>query len=121
MKSTFRSMVIMKITALVVAGVICNGTSAIAQQQQEYGVDVSFPMHYPRITTDPSNGQLDASAGNRQEFYDRYLEGCRDFYGSDGDECLKTEEDRIAMNYWQPQSMQVGQIVDDSFSTSNYF
>ena len=96
------------------------------QQQQidipvEYGIDVSFPMHYPTVTTNyahlPHN--LDPSLptppqykdmpiqplGNRQAFYDDFVNGCVEHFGKKGQRCLETEHDRVEMSLRQPQSM----------------
>ena len=87
----------------------------------EYGVDVSFPMHYDNVTTNypwlPHN--IDPSIptppeykdmpiqplGNRQGFYDNMIQGCIDYYGDKADRCITHERDRVDMNLRQPQSM----------------
>lgn len=43
--------------------------------------------------------------GNRQDFYDNYMEGCRHHEKSDHEACDQSEADRIHMNVIQPQSM----------------
>lgn len=86
-----------------------------------YGVDCSFPMHYENVTTNypwlPHN--MDPSIptppefenmpiqplGNRQEFYDEMIQGCKDYYGDKADRCTIHERDRVEMNLRQPQSM----------------
>jgi len=97
--------------------------------QKSYGVDVSFPHHHTTVSTNydwlPHNNPLYASPshpnyisppieykempvqrlGNRQDFYEHFLEGCRLHEGSDAEECDTTERDRIDMNLRQPQSM----------------
>lgn len=87
-----------------------------------YGVDVSFPMHYNGVSdnyawlphnVDPSvpvpekyKDKPVQPLGNRQEFYDNFLDGCVQFYGKQGKRCVSTERDRIDMSLRQPQSMQ---------------
>jgi len=87
----------------------------------EYGTDISFPMHYAKITNnfdwlphnkDPSLPTPEEyqdipiqPLGDRQAFYDNYIKGCIDHYGEDSP-CMEYETDRIAMNLRQPQSMQ---------------
>lgn len=68
--------------------------------QEEYGVDVSFPMHYGSIN-DPNNLLF-----NRQGIYDEYLQGCRDKYQTPPQLCDQSEDDRVAMSLSQPASMQ---------------
>ena len=86
-----------------------------------YGVDVSFPMHHGTVSTNydylPHN--VDPSIptprefedmpvqplGNRQQFYQDFLQSCRDAFGAKGKRCTQTEVDRIAMTLRQPQSM----------------
>jgi hypothetical protein len=88
----------------------------------EYGVDVSFPMHYAQVSTnypwlphnqDPSlpvpkeyQDMVIQPLGNKQEFYRNFLQGCRDAFGTKGTRCTQNELDRIAMTLRQPQSMQ---------------
>jgi len=88
----------------------------------EYGVDVSFPMHHPTVSTNfdwlPHNQDPDVSVpraykdmavqplGDRQKFYDDFIKGCVDYYGKKGRRCLETERDRVAMSLRQPSSMQ---------------
>jgi prolyl 4-hydroxylase len=87
----------------------------------EYGVDISFPMHYPNVSTNYPwlTHNVDSSLvvpteyegmpiqplGNRQEFYNNMIQGCIDYYGDKADRCLVHEKDRIEMNLRQPQSM----------------
>ena len=60
----------------------------------DYGVDESYPMHYPR-----------ASRDDRQAEYEKLINGCVDTYGKKGPLCWQNEVDRIAMSLRQPQSM----------------
>ena len=98
----------------------------LAQEQQvEYGVDVSFPMHHATVSDNYAwlEHNLDPSIptpaeykdkpvqplGDRQSFYNDFLDGCVDHYGKKGGQrCIQTEADRIEMSLRQPQSMQVG-------------
>ena len=85
---------------------------------------VSFPMHHNFVSDNyawlPHN--LDPSLpvpdeykdkpiqhlGDRQSFYNEFLDGCVKFYGEKGGRrCISTERDRIEMSLRQPQSMQV--------------
>jgi hypothetical protein len=88
----------------------------------EYGVDVSFPMHYSTVSTNyawlPHN--IDHSMqspreyedmviqplGDRQIFYKNFLESCKTHFGNRGNRCIQNEHDRISMSLRQPQSMQ---------------
>lgn len=91
-------------------------------QEVEYGVDVSFPMHRSKVSTnypwlphnvDPENnptpdeykGMPLQPLGNVQKFYDDYVQGCRDKYGKHGHLCDSTESDRVEMSLRQPASM----------------
>lgn len=79
----------------------------------EYGVDVSFPIHYAKVSDNypwlenPKDDMVTQPLGNRQAFYDEFLETCKEHFGSRGSRCVGNEMDRIAMNLRQPQSMQV--------------
>ena len=88
----------------------------------EYGVDVSFPMHYASVSTNydwlphnrdpnfPTPREYDdmpvQPLGNRQKFYQDFLQSCKDHFGIKGMRCTHNELDRIAMSLRQPQSMQ---------------
>jgi hypothetical protein len=91
----------------------------------EYGVDVSYPMHYRNVSVnyawlphnmDPVHNDVPPEykdmvvqpLGDRQSFYDSYLAGCKEKWGAKGvARCQANEDDRIAMTLRQPQSMQV--------------
>ncbi len=88
----------------------------------EYGVDVSFPMHYASVSTnyawlphnqDPNiptpreyNDMVVQPLGDRQQFYKDFIQGCRDHFGTKAIRCTQNELDRVAMSLRQPQSMQ---------------
>lgn len=98
------------------------GLDEAAEQHVEYGVDVSFPMHYSEVSTnypwlehnmDPSKpvpdkykGMVQQPLGDKQSFYKEFLKGCTEAFGKKGSRCIQTELDRIAMTLRQPQSMQ---------------
>ena len=90
----------------------------------EFGVDISFPMQSnkvsnnydwlphnidPNLPTPPEfEGVPVQKLGNKQQFYEDYMQGCRDHWGEkDAHHCDNTERDRIAMNIRQPKSMMV--------------
>jgi hypothetical protein len=97
-------------------------SNQLADEPVEYGVDVSFPMHYASVSTnypwlphnqDPSlpvpkeyQDMVPQPLGNKQKFYQDFLQGCKDAFGSKGTRCTQNELDRIAMTLRQPQSMQ---------------
>lgn len=64
----------------------------------DYGLDCSFPIHNEEL----SCGDL---LGDRKTVYDDFMQGCRDFYGKQGDRCDITEKERIEMSIRQPQSV----------------
>jgi hypothetical protein len=88
----------------------------------EYGVDVSFPIHHGKISTnypwlphniDPQHQTpreyQDMPAqplGDRETFYDDFLKSCVKHFGKRGQRCISSENDRVAMSLRQPQSMQ---------------
>ena len=91
------------------------------QSQISYGVDVSFPIHHHKVSTNydylPHNVDPTVSTpakyadmpvqplGNRQAFYDDFVDGCVKHFGKKGQRCVSTENDRIEMSLRQPQSM----------------
>lgn len=66
----------------------------------EYGVDVSFPMKQEHVDSDKGE-----PLGNRQAFYEWYIQGCMAHFGEDGSRCLENERARIKLMQEQPQSM----------------
>ena len=57
----------------------------------QYGVDCSFPIHHNEF---PSKACNHTFAEDRVKFYEEYMQGCRDYYGSKGKACDQTEQDR---------------------------
>jgi hypothetical protein len=94
----------------------------VDEEPVEYGVDVSFPIHRKKVSTNyawlPHN--MDPTTptpseftdmpiqplGDKQSYYDDFLEGCVKAFGKQGKRCISTESDRIEMALRQPQSMQ---------------
>jgi prolyl 4-hydroxylase len=66
----------------------------------EYGADVSFPMHFAEL---PPRDPDILGRDQRQQMYQDHLQGCFDYYNQE--RCMEVENDRIAMNLRQPQSM----------------
>lgn len=101
--------------------------SSNAEQGEDapiYGVDVSWPMHHPGVSTnypwllhnskpgllspDRYKDMVLQPLGNVQERYERYMNGCYEYYEKTrgkGIRCNETEESRLAMSMRQPQSM----------------
>lgn len=92
-----------------------------AEEQESYGLDVSFPVHH-RISTNydslPHNQDPKLAVpwqykdmvvqplGDREAVYAKHLQSCRDAYAPKGGMCDRFEYDRMLMNLRQPQSMQ---------------
>ena len=74
----------------------------VAAMAVQYGVDCSFPIHSDSVSNCP---QKDIFADDRQASYERFMQGCRDYYGKKGHLCDEYETDRIRMSRLQPQSM----------------
>lgn len=90
-----------------------------------YGVDISYPMHHSRVSTnypwlphnmDPSLPVPDEfldmplqPLGDVQSRYEHFIQGCVDYYNQHtqpkGERCYAGEQQRIAMTRSQPQSM----------------
>jgi len=92
--------------------------------EENYGVDVSFPIHRGEVSTnypwlphnaDPDNHPVPKEykdmpiqrLGNKKEFYRNFMQGCYDEYqkGKKGGMCDATEHDRVAMSLRQPKQM----------------
>jgi len=101
---------------------LCGLSMMVNSQGHEYGVDVSFPMHHEKVSTNydwlthnlyddvPTPKQYKDMVvqplGDREKIYNHMIEGCVKFYGDKGYRCLEYERDRVAMSLRQPQSMQ---------------
>lgn len=84
---------------LSVMAILCSMTEQAAQEG--YGVDISWPIHHASVMTDQSE------LGDRQATYDKFMQGCKDYYPDRSPSpCIYTEQDRIKMNFDQPRSMQ---------------
>mmetsp|Transcript_9987 Transcript_9987/g.20822 ORF Transcript_9987/g.20822 Transcript_9987/m.20822 type:complete len:496 (+) Transcript_9987:103-1590(+) len=71
---------------------------AKSEQQEIYGTQCSFA-----ITSETLDGCDPGMLNQRQKFYDDFMKSCFDHYSET--DCLDEEEDRLAMNIRQPQSM----------------
>jgi len=88
----------------------------------EYGVDVSFPIQHTIASPnyewlphnlDPEHNTIPRKLqdypiqplGNKQDFYENFVQGCVDAFGKKGPRCRQSEQGRIAMSLRQPQSM----------------
>jgi len=90
-----------------------------------YGADISFPHHHRKLSTnyawlphnmDPKHHPTPAKykdmpiqpLGDRQTFYENFLESCEKFYNEKKGQglCASTEENRLQMSLKQPPSMQ---------------
>ena len=92
----------MNILLIHIALLCCFAARCRASDQidNSYGVDVSFPIFSPTVSPDsPLHG--------RQEFYNEFMRGCREYEGERGSACDQVEKDRIEMSRRQPRSMVV--------------
>ena len=81
-----------------------------------YGVDRSFPIHHlaPAFYDAASDATSDPFDGaSKRDFYEEFMEGCRNRYAPEGFLCDDTEVERIEMNLRQPSSMYVS--ANDAF------
>ena len=74
--------------------------ASVEVEDGKMGIDCSFPIHSKKLGTKNCGGLV-----GRQQVYERYMQGCREYYK--GDSCDFVEGDRIKMNIRQPQSMVV--------------
>lgn len=110
--------------AILSVSLCVNRSAAVGAVEEEpvvYGTDISFPMHYARVSdnyawlphnVDPSIPTPDRYKGmavqvlsDMQSVYDESMEGCHKTYDSKYQRCASNERDRIAMNLRQPRSM----------------
>lgn len=74
----------------------------------EYGVDVSFPIHYDFFGQDASVTETLKMFGPRKiDMYKEFTTGCENFYGPKGkaQECQTSEMNRLELNRDQPKLM----------------
>lgn len=103
-----------------------NRMKELEKYDGSYGVDVSFPIHREKVSTnylwlphnkDPMHNPIPPEykdmplqpLGDRTKFYEEVMQGCYDRYdkGNKGRSCDYSERDRVAMSLRQPKSMQV--------------
>jgi hypothetical protein len=105
------------------------------QLDVSYGVDVSFPIQHEKITNNyawlPHNVDTSKQTprayrdmvvqplGDKQKFYDDFLQSCKDHFGAKGQRCVQNERDRIAMSLRQPQSMTVSKLLGKARDSQN--
>ena len=122
-----RKHVMKTILIISLLGVVLVGASDAQEQEKEppvYAYDMSFPMFNNTVSTnypwlphnvDPEKHPTPTEyenmpiqpLGDRQKFYEDYLQGCRDHWKTAGEDemCDVYEEQRIERNNQQPQSM----------------
>jgi hypothetical protein len=99
------------LASLYVVGVSCRPATAIelepasAVSSSSYGVDCSFPVFDHDLT------ECGGILGDRQTFYETFVQGCRDKFGTQAHRCDSTEQDRLEMSRRQPQSMVVSVLL----------
>lgn len=111
----------MKLLSLLLSSLLPLFISA-EDESVEYGVDVSFPIHNMKVSTnypwlphnlDPSlptpeeyKGMPIQYLGDKQKEYDEMIKGCSIKYPRPKRICQQTELDRVEMSKRQPQAMQ---------------
>ena len=95
--------------------------SLIAGEEKttEYGVDVSWPIHYPWSVIDTEDDRYNERYPNqenepasdilsdRKKIYNNFMEGCRKYFEKKPWVCDEDESDRILGNLEQPAIMMV--------------
>ena len=73
---------------------------------QQFGVDVSFPIHYNFIGADDLAKTNAVFGDERVDTYKKYMQGCINRYGGDDteSECMWNDEERLRLNLNQPQA-----------------
>ncbi|KAL7449909.1 hypothetical protein ACHAWC_001919 [Mediolabrus comicus] len=98
---------------------------------QQFGVDVSFPIHYNFIGADDLAKTNAVFGDERVETYKKYMQGCINRYGGDDteSECMWNDEERLRLNLNQPQAQtnytDIGfkktKLSDETWSLLNAF
>ena len=72
---------------------------------QEYGVDVSFPIHFNFIGSKDLSSSKKVFGNDRVETYSKYLQGCIKRYGGNEahSSCRFNDEERMRLNRDQPK------------------
>ena len=96
----------MMLRSLVILACVVGAAIHTHAQQATYGTDCSFPIHRKELVCED-----EAFARQRQRFYEDFMSSCRKHFGRKARRCDDTEDDRIAMNVRQPQSMVVRTIL----------
>ena len=96
----------MKMKAVVIVAATSLLLSNAAASVQDFGVDVSFPIHYNFFNSDDLSKTNEVFGNDRVEAYSKYIEGCIKRYG--GHEanslCRFNDEERLSLNLDQPKA-----------------
>lgn len=77
--------------------------AAATPESPSFGVDVSFPTQHAQVT-----GTQKPFGDSVMPFYNKFLQGCRDYYKDRSALCDESELSRLNLNRQQPSVMQVG-------------
>lgn len=92
-------------TKIMTKAVIAAALLTIAASAQNFGVDVSFPIHYNFIGSDDLSATNEVFGHDRVEAYSTYIQGCIKRYG--GHEanslCAFNDAERLRLNLDQPK------------------
>jgi len=77
-----------------------------SQEPLEYGVDVSFPAQHAQVTENQK-----PFGDSIMPFYDKFMQGCRNYYEERAERCDESELSRLNLNLRQPPVMQVRQEI----------
>ncbi|KAL7443635.1 hypothetical protein ACHAXM_009074 [Skeletonema potamos] len=95
--SKMRAVIVVATTSLL----LTNAASA-----QNFGLDVSFPIHHNFIGSDNLSATNEVFGDDRVETYSKYIQGCIERYG--GHEanslCKRNDEERLRLNLDQPKA-----------------
>ena len=97
-----------KITVFLAAMILVVSTRTNAEEDNGYGVDVSFPIHHNFIGQNLHISDTLRIFGPRKlELYNEYINGCKEKYAPLGKshECTHNENERIRLNSNQPGQM----------------
>mmetsp|Transcript_6882 Transcript_6882/g.10689 ORF Transcript_6882/g.10689 Transcript_6882/m.10689 type:complete len:301 (+) Transcript_6882:431-1333(+) len=93
----------MKMKAVIAAAASLLLTSTASAQN--FGVDVSFPIHYNFLASDDLSATNEVFGNDRVELYSKYMDGCIKRYGGHraNSLCSHNEADRLRLNLEQPK------------------
>ena len=90
----------------IVAVLLAVSLSSAHADEDNYGVDASFPIHHSFVGDSPSlSTTLKHFGPDKIDMYQNYIAGCKEKYDVSPSQCDWNDEERLRLNREQPPEM----------------